>query len=350
MTMSRRRAHSMQLRPTAARAAAALASAATRAAVRAMASRSSDPSTKPHENLAGGVKDSLPLTTQRDFQEYYRKNSRKRLTRKQRAKRQRRKKFARAVKSVITRPLGSYQFVKANVGNSAWLINAAVAKGFLLGNCQTGGAAQTSLSDATDNFFANNASLKNMASINLCTMTLELSILSKSTNTQVVDLDIYTVECIRDTAVTFTSNELSSFYDTYLGYSNTNTGVIPVTDAGVAVARAATTLQSNARGWTPWNCTLVSPIWKVVKKEKVLLTPGGTTHVQLHKKFKVPKRIPMRKITENGYLKGVTTAYIIQAFSLWDGTSQPAGTIYYNTEYTYTFKYQPNNEDTVKAL
>lgn len=302
------------------------------------------------ESLAGGVKDTLPLTTQRDTAEYYRKGPRRRLTRRARVKKLKRRRFSRAVKKVMLPRLGTYQFVKANVGNFSYLANVAVAKGFMLGHSNTGISGQSSLLDASDQFFTSSASLRRTGYILLQTMTMELSMLASSTNTGIIDLDVYTLECVKDTPRAVAATELVSFYDTQIGLENTSTGVIPVTDGATAVGRFATTVESTDRGWTPWNASLANRYWRIVKKEKILLTPGATTHIQLHKRFKTPKRIPTNRINDNGYLGNITCAYLVQAFSLWNGTAQPAGQVFFNTEYTYALKYEPNNESTVQLL
>lgn len=302
------------------------------------------------ENLRGGVSDTVPLTTQRDTQEYYKKRPRRRLTRRARVKRAKRKRFARSVRRVMLPRLGTYQFVKANVGSSNWLANQAVAKAFMLGHATPSGFSQTSLLDPIGQFFINNASLANTAHILIQTMTMELSIMAASTNTSPIDLDIYTVECVKDVPLIQSQSELVTFYDNYTGLENTSEGVIPVDDSGSGVPRSGTTVSSIDRGWSPFNAALASRFWKVVKKEKVLLVPGGTTHIQLHRRFKVPKRIPTRRLKEFGYLSGLSTAYLLQAFSLWTGAAQPAGSISYNTEYTYSLKYEPNNESTIQSL
>lgn len=342
--LTRHRPHYF-FRPTAAR----IAYQVTKRVANAVrqASQRSQATQTANENLAGNVRDTVPLTTQKDAQEYYKKRTR-RLSRRARIKRAKRKRFARSVRRVMQKRLGSYQFLHANVGSFSWTANNAAAKGFLLGHSVASGGGQTALIDATGAFFANNPSQLDNGFILIQTMTMELSVLSSSTNTAPVDLDIYTLECIRDTPLTNTPNELVDYYDNVIVDENTAEGVIPVDDTGTGVPRSSTTVDSTTRGWTPWNVVLASRYWRVVKKEKVLLTPGTTTHIQLHKRFKVPKRVSMERIQRNGYLAGITTAYILQGFSVWNGTSQPAGTMYFNTEYTYTLKYEPNNESTVQ--
>jgi len=355
MSVSRAGRHPMHLRPRAVsfdpRAMAAVAKLAYKGYRSFTGSESSSVNSK--EALPSGVRDTVPLTNQRDTQEYYRKRPRRRLGRRGRARRFRKKRFSRAVRKVMAPRLGTYQFVKANVGSVAWLLNSAVAKGFMLGHSTSAGAgpAQTSLLEASNALFANNASLRgNVGHLLLQTMTMELSILAASANTAPCDLDVYTLVCTRDCPQAVANIELQAFYNTLQAQENTVAGVIPVSDAGTGVARSGTSMLPSERGWTPWNSSLGSRYWKVVKKEKILMVPGASTHVQLHKRFSVPKRIATRRFTEMGYLKGITCAYLIQGFSLWNGTAQPAGTLTYNTEYTYALKYEPNNESTINVL
>jgi len=353
MSMQRRSSHPMVLRPrpSTIRNLAAVARLGYKA-YRSYANTEAN-SVNSRETLPSGVRDTVPLTSQRDTQEYYRKRPRGRLGRRGRARRFRKKRFSRAVRKVMAPRLGTYQFVKANVGSVAWLINAAVAKGFMLGHTTSAGAgpAQTSLLEASNALFANNASLRgNVGHFLLQTMTMELSILAPSSNTAHCDLDVYTLVCIRDCPQSVANVELQAFYNTIQAQENTVAGVIPVSDAGTGVARSGTTMLPSERGWTPWNSSLGSRYWKVVKKEKILMVPGASTHVQLHKRYSVPKRVTTRRLTEMGYLKGISCAYLIQGFSLWNGTSQPAGTLTFNTEYTYALKYEPNNESTINVL
>jgi len=358
MSVARSRAysypsHPYYLRPTAARAAIHIGRQVGRA-LRSMSSSTSEKaSVNSKEGLPSGVQDTVPLTSQRDTQEYYRKRPRRRLGRRGRARRFRKKRFSRAVRKVMAPRLGTYQYVKANVGVTSWLINQATSKGFMLGHTTSAGpgAAQTSLLEASNALFVNNASLRtNVGHVLLQTMTMELSLFYPATNTMPCDLDVYTLICTRDCPQAVAVNELHTFYSNINVLENTSTGVIPVTDAGVGVARSASTITPADRGWTPWNSSLGSRYWKVVKKEKILLVPGGHTHVQLHKRYSVPKRITTRRFTEMGFLKGITTAYLVQGFCLWNGTAQPAGTLTFNTEYTYALKYEPNNESTVQLL
>lgn len=351
MTAVSRRAGGYNLRPRSyTHTAARLAWEVGRAAGKALRSASGSNSAPVANEKVGSLNDTVPLTSQRDVQEYYRKRGRKRLSRKARVKRAKRKKFARSVRAIVNKPLGLYQFVKANVGSFNWVANQAKAKGFLLGQCTNGGAGQSSLTEMTNQFFTNNASLKNTAYIQLQSMTCELSFYSAAANTMPCDLDIYTLECVRDVPLAQANTELQVYYDAREGLENTSAGVIPVSDAGAGVARVTTGAKSDDRGWTPFNASIANKYFRIVKKEKVLLIPGGTTHVQLHKRFKGTKRVSMERVNTQGYLKGITCAYLVQAFSLWNGTNQPPGTIYFNTEYTYSMKYQPNNEDTIQNL
>lgn len=351
----RQRSHSMQLRPRPATINPQLVAAVARLgykAGRAFVNRESG-SVNAKEALPSGVRDTVPLTTQRDTQEYYRRRPRHRLGRRGRARRFRKKRFSRAVRKVMSPRLGTYQFVKANVGSTAWLLNSAVAKGFMLGHSTNAGPgpAQTSLLEASNALFVSSISQRqNVGHFLLQTMTMELSIMAAAANTAPCDLDVYTLVCIRDCPQTAAASELQAFYNTIQPQENTVTGVIPVSDAGTGVARVGSTMLPSERGWTPWNSSLGSRYWKVVKKEKILMVPGSSTHIQLHKRFSVPKRIGTRRLTEMGYLKGITCAYLVQGFSLWNGTAQPAGTITYNTEYTYALKYEPNNESTIQLL
>lgn len=294
--------------------------------------------------VQGKLRDAQPLTTQHDFSTQYRKRRRRRGRKVRRAKR-----FRRAVRNYENSMLGCRLHLRNGSGSVTWGINSATTWTLSLGLIRQGGARETTVRNVVDSLLSGNASLKNTTRMLLQSGVMDISLTARSTNTTPVDLDVYMIVARKPLPNGVLGSNLEAFMQNEMNMPNTNSGYIPVTDLGVAVARTATSVTVNTIGYTPFISPNFCSYFTVLSKKKILLTPGGTTHLQLKKQWN--RTLSLEDTSRYDSMKGITVGYVFNANSVYiGGANQPAGNIDFNWEMYYNVKQLRDSEDTVVAV
>lgn len=297
-------------------------------------------------NLTKAIRDAAPLTSQHDYTSQYRKRSRPR-GRKAARRRRRAKRFYRSVKKVENSMLGSRIHFRSYNGTASFAGAAGTVWGVMnLVLAQTG-SRELTIKNIRDSMLADNISLRKTTRLFIQTCVLDISLTSKSTNTAPIDLDVYVIVCRKNIPQNGLGAGIENFASSETGLPNTNVGYIPVTDAGVAKARSATTVTTSQIGWTPWLSPNFCSYFTVRSKKKILLTPGSSTHLQLKKNLY--KMISLEDCDKYDCKSGWTFGYLFQANSVYNGASAP-GSIDFNFEQYYNVKQLRDSEDTVVSL
>lgn len=302
----------------------------------------------PGKRSSGGskkaIRDAFPLTAQHDYSSQYRKRGR-RGGRRAARRRRRAKRFYRAVRKVDESLLGSRLHFHTQTGHVAWLAGQGTT--WALMNCvlAQSGSRELTIKNIRDSMLSNNLSLRKTTRCYIQSVCLDVSITAPGTNTAPCDLDVYVIRCRKNVPQNALGSGVEVFATLQTALPNTNIGYIPVSDAGVAQARASTTMTTSTVGWTPWCAPNFCSFFTVLSKKKILLTPGGTTHLQL-KKF-IGRMITFEDLDRFDCAKGWTFGYFFQVNSVYDGVSQASGGLNFNFEQYYNVKQLRESEDTM---
>lgn len=301
-----------------------------------------------YKSFSGGSKqisrEPAPLTTQHDFSQQYRKR-RPRRGRVYRRRVRRAKRFRRAVTAIDNSMLGSRIHVRSNVGSTSSPISGSNIFAFMNLLSAQASTRELTLKNIRDVMLANNVSLRKTMRIMVQSVCLDISITSVTTNTTPVDLDVYVVRCRKNIPINGLSGTLEGFVTAEQVLPNQDVGQIPVTDAGVALARVTTTVGTQTLGWTPWHDPNFCSYFTIVSKKKILLTPGSTTHLQLKKSLR--RTFACEDFDKYDAIRGVTYGYLFAFNSVYNGVAIPAATLAYNWEQYYNVKQLRDSEDTV---
>lgn len=287
--------------------------------------------------------DSAPLTTQRDYATYYRK----RKSRGRGKKRRSYKRFRRMYRSCLYKEIGCRLQVTNGVGSRSSAVNFGVTWTLSLGHFFEGTKTTPGLLDIWNLLVAGNtSSLGRNADLYAKSGTLDVSLTARATNTVPVDLDVYTIVCKKAVSA---SDVPTTYADMISGLSaqmrNNQGALAPVTDAGAAVARATSSINATRIGWTPWLATGAMTYFTILKRQKILLTPGATTHLQLKKNWN--RKIKGEYLSDHSCDRGFVIMYLFNAFGAYNGTNQPAVTVDFDWQTYHNVKAIPQSEDTL---
>jgi len=294
-----------------------------------------------------GYKDAQPLTSHHDYTTQYRKRRSKGGFR-QKRKVQRAKRFRKSVLKVEESFLGARIHLHTGTGSPSWANNGGTTWAMMLNILHQTGSRELTLEGIRNSMLSNNASLRKTTKFYLRTSCLDISLTARAANTSPVDLDVYVIVAKKTIPFNGLGSGVDSFAAAETLLPNTNLGQIPVTDAGVAVARTSTTATTSTVGWTPWLSPNFCSYWTVLSKKKILLTPGSTTHLQLKKTYN--RLMSFEDIDKYDVVKGLTFGYLFNANGTYNGTNQPLGIVDFNFEQYYTVKMTRDSEDTVVLL
>lgn len=286
------------------------------------------------------VYEPAPLTTQNDFSTQYRRRRRRRSRYQRKGKR-----FSRAVHRTLNRALGSRIFVRSQTGSVNWLAGGGTIWSLFNGILNQSGSRELTVAQIRSGLYPGNVSLRSTTRMLLQSVCLDVSLTARSTNTTPVDVDVYVLYCRKIVDNGGLGSGVDNFAASETVLPNTNSGYIPVTDAGAAVGRLPTNMASGSIGWTPWASPNFCSFFTVSSKRKILLTPGSTTHLQLKKYYN--KMITLEECSKFDAKPGITFGYLFQVNSTYNGVSQPAGNIDFNWEQFYNVKALRDSEDTV---
>lgn len=117
------------------------------------------------------------------------------------------------------------------------------------------------------------------------------------TSTKVdAEVDIYELQCIRDVMIQDATQNNRDIYDFIINCTNEQPR--PTTGDDSAGAVIGSTLSSTNVGWTPFQSSKFCKYFKVLKKTKKYLTPGGYFTYQI--------RVPMDKIIKGNQIDVAT--------------------------------------------
>jgi hypothetical protein len=118
-----------------------------------------------------------------------------------------------------------------------------------------------------------------------------------------MEVDVYEIQCIRDVYVSDASQSQRDIYDFIINCTNAQP---PPTTNDEEITPIGSALTSTDMGWTPWQSSKFCRYFKILKKTKKYLTPGGFFTYQLRNaKERIVSGISFDVATNGG---GVSTS------------------------------------------